>query len=78
MSAPRLTKRLLDAMDEALAFRLAGELDDIEDPEAYKRAQAWVWHQLESREAAGAEQPAAPRPQTSPSREGNPETQRGR
>ena len=41
--AMRLTVRMLDAMSEALNFRLAGDIEDVEQPvEEYEKAQAWV------------------------------------
>lgn len=80
MTAPRLTRRLLNAMDSALAFILAGEIEEEEEAPAiedYRRAQAWVWHQLEKRETAGSERPAVPCPPSLAEQGGN-QTQRGR
>jgi hypothetical protein len=45
-----LTKRLLEAMGEALDFRLAGELGDESCPERdYQDALDWVHEQLGKR-----------------------------
>lgn len=52
MTPPRLTKRLLEAMQEALLFRSAGELDAEACPnQDYEDAADWVAEQLRRREA---------------------------
>lgn len=56
MSGVRLTKRVLNAMSEALEFRLAGEIenygyDDDIPIEDYEDACRWVSQQLAKRSA---------------------------
>lgn len=49
--AMRLTVRMLDAMNEALGFRLAGDIEDVEQPvEEYEKAQEWVQGRLAKRD----------------------------
>jgi hypothetical protein len=49
--AMRLTMRMLDAMNEALSARLAGEIEDVEQPvEEYEKAQAWVQGRVAKRD----------------------------
>ena len=53
MSALRLTKRLLEAMAEALDFRTAGEVGQEGCPaQDYEDARDWVQAQLWKREDA--------------------------
>ena len=59
--APRLTKRLLDAILEALVFRMAGEIGENGIPARdYDDASVWAAAQLRKRTRAGSE--AAPEP----------------
>lgn len=49
--AMRLTVRMLDAMNEALSSRLAGEIEDVEQPvEEYEKAQEWVQGRIAKRD----------------------------
>jgi hypothetical protein len=53
MRSIRLTRRILDALDSALAFKLAGELEDDEDRESYEHAQQWVHQRFDRLDELG-------------------------
>jgi len=53
MRSIRLTRRILNALDRALAVALAGELEDDEDAEGYELAQAWVHQRLDHLDELG-------------------------
>lgn len=49
----RLTVKRLEAILEALAFRLAGDLSDTDTPrEDYENAEEWAHYQLKRRRRA--------------------------
>jgi hypothetical protein len=48
--AARLTDRVLEALAEAIEFRLAGELgEEALPPEDYAKASDWIYHKLGTR-----------------------------